>query len=227
MRLHGFLLSAVIAVPASSAVVGGWAVVTVENPPERLTVGVPYTLEYSVRQHGKELLPGLDGQVEARAGGQVVRVDARPLSVGKYSAVLTVPVAGSWTITVNSGFGKSMTVMKPVAAAAAGAPIVAVSEPERGERLFNAKGCATCHVEMKVIPVDVRSNKYDEKFVKQLLADPAAMPKRHKAGVEMPNLGLKSEEIAALAAYLSGARAGGAGGAGGVGGAGPNSTGTR
>jgi hypothetical protein len=213
MRLRGFLLSAVLAVPAGHAVFGGWAVVTVENPPERLTVGIPYTLEYSVRQHGKELLPGLDGRVEARAGGQVVRADARPLSVGKYSAVLTVPGAGSWTITVNSGFGKSVTVMKPIAAAAPGAPIVAMSEPERGEHLFNAKGCVTCHVEMKVIPVDVRSNKYDEKFVKQLLADPSAMPKRHKAGVEMPNLSLKPGEIAALAAYLSGA--------------GPNSTGTR
>lgn len=213
MRLRGFLLSAVLAVPAGHAVFGGWAVVTVENPPERLTVGVPYTLEYSVRQHGKELLPGLDGRIEARASGQVVGADARPLSVGKYSAVLTVPSAGSWTITVNSGFGKSVTVMKPIVAAAPGAPLVAMSEAERGEHLFNAKGCVTCHVEMKVIPVDVRSNKYDEKFVKQLLADPSAMPKRHKAGVEMPNLSLKPGEIAALAAYLSGA--------------GPNSTGTR
>ena len=211
MRLRGFLLASVVAVPAGHAVFGGWAVVTVENPPERLTVGAAYTLEYSVRQHGKELLSGLNGSIEARAGGQVVRADARPLSAGKYSAVLTVPSAGSWTITVNSGFGKSMTVMKPIAAAAAGAPVVAMSEPERGEHLFNAKGCATCHVEMKVIPVDVRSNKYDEKFVKQLLTDPSAMPKRHKAGVEMPNLSLKPGEIAALAAYL----------------AGPNSTGTR
>ena len=211
MRFRGLLLSAVVAVPAGHAVFGGWAVVTVENPPERLTVGVPYTFEYSVRQHGKELLPGLDGRIEARAGGRVVRADARPLSVGKYSAVLTVPGAGAWTITVASGFGKSMTVMKPIVAAPAGAPIVAMSEPERGEHLFNAKGCVTCHVEMKVIPVDVRSNKYDEKFVKQLLADPSAMPKRHKAGVDMPNLSLKPGEIAALAAYLSR----------------PNSTGTR
>ena len=77
--------------------------------------------------------------------------------------------------------------------------------------MFFAKGCATCHVEMKVIPVDVRSSKYDQKFVKQLLADPQAMPKRHSAGVEMPQLNLTRAEIAALAAYL----------------AGPNSSGTR
>jgi mono/diheme cytochrome c family protein len=213
MRLRGILLSALVAVPAGHAVVGGWAVVTVENPPERLTVGVPYTIEYSVRQHGRDLLPGLAGKIEARAGAQVVRADAKPLSVGKYNAVLSVPSAGSWTITVHSGFGQSKTTMKPIVAAAAGAAAVTISEPERGEQLFNSKGCVTCHVEMKVIPVDVRTNKYDEKFVKQLLADPAAMPKRHKAGVEMPNLNLKPSEIAALAAYLAGA--------------GPNSTGTR
>ena len=210
MRLRLILLSAVIAIPAGS-LLGGWAVVTVENPPERLVVGVPYTLEYSVRQHGKELLTGLKGTIEARAGGQVVRADARPSSAGKYSAALAVPTAGSWTITVNSGFGKSMTTMRPLVAAAAGAPVVALSDAERGQHLFSAKGCETCHVEMKVIPVDVRVNKYDEKFVKQLLADPAAMPKRHKSGVEMPNLQLKPAEIAALAAYL----------------AGPNSSGTR
>lgn len=208
MRLRGMLLSAVVAVPAGYAVFGGWAVVTVENPPERLTVGTPYTLEYSVRQHGKELMPGLEGRIEARAGSQVIRADAKPLSVGRYSAVLTVPSAGAWSITIHSGWGPSKLTMKTTAAAA-GAPIVAMSEPERGEQLFNAKGCATCHVEMKVIPVDVRTNKYDEKFVKQLLADPAAMPKRHKAGVEMPNLNLKPAEISALAAYLAGPNAAG------------------
>jgi hypothetical protein len=210
MRLRLILLSAVIAIPAGS-LLGGWAVVTVDNPPERLVVGVPYSLEYSVRQHGKELLSDLRGTIEARAGREVVRADAKATGAGKYSASITVPTAGSWTITVHSGFGKSMTTMRPLIAAAAGAPVIAMSDAERGQHLFAAKGCETCHVEMKVIPTDVRANKYDEKFVKQLLADPAAMPKRHRAGVEMPNLNLKPAEIAALAAYL----------------AGPNSSGTR
>jgi hypothetical protein len=191
--------------------VGGWAVVTVENPPERLVVGAPVTLEYTVRQHGKELLNDLNGNIEARSGGNIVRADAKRIANGKYAASVTVPSAGSWTITVNSGFGPSKTTMRPLMAVAAGAPVMAMSDAERGEHLFAAKGCATCHVEMKVIPTDVRANKYDEKFVKQLLADPSTMPKRHKAGVEMPNLNLKSAEIGALAAYL----------------AGPNSTGTR
>ena len=211
MRLREMLLSAMITVPAGYAMFGGWAVVTVENPPERLAVGGPYTLEYSVRQHGRELLSGLTGSIEARSGGRVVRADARAISAGRYSATLTVPSAGAWTITVHSGFGPSKTTMKPILALDAGTMVVALTDAERGEQLFNAKGCVTCHVEMKVIPVDVRSTKYDEKFIKQLLADPAAMPKRHQAGVEMPNLHLKAAEIAALAAYL----------------AGPNSSGTR
>ena len=207
MRLRMILLSSLVAVPLGS--LGGWAVVTVENPPERLVVGTPYIIEYSVRQHGKELLTGLSGNVEARAGRQVVRADAKAIGTGKYSASITVPATGSWTITVNSGFGKSMTTMQPLAAVAAGAPIVAMSDAERGQHLFAAKGCATCHVEMKVIPTDVRTNKYDEKFVKQLLTDPAASPKRHKAGVEMPNLHLKPAEISALAAYLAGTNSSG------------------
>jgi cytochrome c551/c552 len=193
-------------------VFGGWAVVTVENPPEHLTVGVPFTLEYSVRQHGQTMLDGLSGQVEAKAKNRTERVDARAgTTKGKYVATLVLPGEGSWTITVHSGFGPSRTTMKPITVTAAGAPVVAMSVAERGEHLFVAKGCVTCHVEMKVIPTDVRSNKYDEKFVKQLLTDPKSVPKRHNAGVEMPNLNLKSAEISALAAYL----------------AGPNSTGTR
>ncbi len=211
MRLRAFLLPALIALPAGS-LSGGWAVVTVENPPDHLVVGVPYTLEYSVRQHGQTMLDGLSGVVEATAKSKTLRVDARAGTTnGKYVATLVLPSEGSWTITVHSGFGPSKTTMKPVAATAAGAPVVALSLAERGEHLFAAKGCVTCHVEMKVIPVDVRSGKYDEKFVKQMLADPKSMPKRHNAGVEMPNLNLKAAEISALAAYL----------------AGPNSTGTR
>ena len=212
MKMRAFLLSALIAVPAGSMLSGGWAVVTVENPPENLTVGVPYTLEYSVRQHGIEVHSGLKGYVEARNGGRVVRADALDASKGKYKATVTVPAAGLWTITVQSGFGPSKTVMKPITVAAAGTTVAPMSLVERGDHLFVAKGCVTCHVEMKVLPVDIRNNKYDEKFLKQFLANPAAMPKRYNVGLDMPNLGLKTEEISALAAYLA---------------AGPNSTGTR
>ena len=211
MRFRTGLLSALIMLPAGNLSSGGWAVVTVENPPERLVVGVPYTLDYSVRQHGVELVSGLRGRVEATMNDRVVRAEAKGASKGKYSATLILPVGGSWTITVHSVFGPARTTMRPISVTTASAPVVAMTEPERGQHLFVAKGCVTCHVEMKVIPVDVRSNKYDERFVKQLLADPKSMPKRHSVDVEMPDLGLKVSEISALAAYL----------------AGPNQTGTR
>jgi cytochrome c553 len=198
-------------VPAGYMALGGWAVVTVENPPEHLVVGTPYEIEYSVRQHGVDLLNGLSGKVEAKLGDRIVRADAKSIASGKYRASIVVPSAGAWTVTVHSGFGPSKTTMLPVNAAAAGAPVVAMAEPERGKHLFVAKGCTTCHVDMKVIPVDVRTNRYDGQFVKKLLADPKAMPKRHSVDVEMPNLNLSATEIAALSAYL----------------AGPNSTGTR
>ena len=204
MRIRALLLSGMVAVPAMSIAFGGWAVVTVENPPEHLVVGTAYQLDYVVRQHGVELLEGLSGKVEARSKDLVVRADARQVSKGKYRASLSIPSAGAWTITVNSGFGKSQTVMLPINALAAGAPAVAMADAERGKHLFSAKGCATCHVEMKVIPVDVRANRYDGAFVKKLLADPKSMPKRHGVDLEMPNLNLSTTEIAALSAYLSG-----------------------
>ena len=212
MRLRAFLLPALITAPAGGLSSGGWAVVTVENPPEHLVAGVPYTLAYSVRQHGRDLLPDLRGSVEAKSGRSTVVVEARAAaSKGRYTASLTIPTAGSWTITVQSGFMTAKTTMKPIAVATNGTTVAAMSAPQRGEHLFVAKGCVMCHVEMKVLPVDIRTNKYDEKFVSQLLANPSAMPKRYNVGLDMPNLELKAEEISALAAYL----------------AGPNSTGTR
>jgi hypothetical protein len=133
-----------------------------------------------------------------------VRADAKSVPGGKYEASLLVPSAGAWTITVNSGFGPARTTMLPITAAAAGTPVAVMAETERGKHLFVAKGCTTCHVEMKVIPVDVRTSKYDGSFVKKLLSDPKSMPKRHGVDVEMPNLNLSATEISALSAYLSG-----------------------
>lgn len=209
MRLRTLLLSGIVVVPAGRLLFGGWAVVTVENPPEHLVVGSPYALEYSVRQHGVELHSGLDGKVEARMGDRVVSAAAKSSGKGRYRASLVVPSAGAWTITVHSGFGPAKTTMLPINAVATGAAVMAMAEAERGKHLFVAKGCTTCHVDMKVIPVDVRTNRYDGQFVKKLLADPKSMPKRHSVDVEMPNLNLNAAEIAALSSYLTGSNSSG------------------
>src|SRR4030095_11084624 len=97
MRLRAFLLPALIAFPAGSLSSGGWAVVTVENPPENLVVGGTYTLEYSVRQHGQTLLDGLSGRVEATATNRAERVAAKEATAkGKYVATLAPPPEALW-----------------------------------------------------------------------------------------------------------------------------------
>ena len=52
----GVLLLGVIPMP-----MGGWAVTTVEDFPDHVIAGRPVTLTYRVRQHGVELLDGLNG----------------------------------------------------------------------------------------------------------------------------------------------------------------------
>jgi hypothetical protein len=126
---------------------GGWVVITVTNVPDHVVVGEPFTLTYAVRQHGMHLLGGLTGRIEARAGATVVRAAAvRASAPGHYSATLLFPRTGDWTIEIFSGFsgplsGSRITwqVIEP------DRPAPAVSEPERGRRLFVAKGCVTCH----------------------------------------------------------------------------------
>jgi cytochrome c1 len=74
-----------------------------------------------------------------------------------------------------------------------------------GHDLFWAKGCTACHLH-SAVPVDWSTqagpdlSHYDKTaaFLRLLLADPAAI----KPTTEMPNLGLNSAEIEALAAFL-------------------------
>lgn len=203
MKLRLLLVPALVVVPVVPVALGGWAVVTVENPPEALVAGVPYEMEYTVRQHGVTLVSDMKGRVEAVSGSRRVMADARGGAPGKYTARLTIPEPGDWTITVHSGFGPGKTTMVPLRVAKAGRPVAVMPEAERGRHLFASKGCMVCHVELKVAP-DPRDGEYDAAFVRQILADPRSVPRRRATGPEMPNLGLKPAEIAALTAYLAG-----------------------
>jgi mono/diheme cytochrome c family protein len=75
----------------------------------------------------------------------------------------------------------------------------------RGEALFIAKGCITCHYhgEMQsstIIGVgpDLTHYKGSNEFLHLWLADPHAL----KPNTQMPNLGLQAAEIDALASFL-------------------------
>ncbi len=196
------VLSALLLLPTLA--LGGWAVITVEDLPDYVVAGQPLTLTFMVRQHGRTPLSGLSPRVEATSAG----LEANAAAVagdrtGRYQATLTLPQAGNWTITIHSGFMNSKTTLLPLPAVAAGSPpTLALPEPERGARLFVAKGCVTCHVQIAVGP-DLSGKRFDPEFLRRFLADPSTLPPSAGATFGMPNLSLKAAEIAALVAYLN------------------------
>src|SRR5207247_10711610 len=107
---------------------------------------------YRDRQHGERPCAGINPKVEAKSGSRKLTDAAVPGSeTGQYKARLTVPEPGRWTITIHSGFGKSDVTLLPLPALAPGAPApAALSDAERGRRLFVAKGCVTCHLHRAV-----------------------------------------------------------------------------
>jgi cytochrome c len=87
------------------------------------------------------------------------------------------------------------------------APAVATAgDAAYGKALFSAKGCVTCHHHDAVpgsgaiqIGPDLTTRRLDPGYLRTWLKDPPAV----KPGTEMPNLGLKSDEIEALVAFLN------------------------
>ncbi|MGH8622503.1 MAG: c-type cytochrome [Burkholderiales bacterium] len=181
---------------------GGWAVITVEDLPDYVVAGQPVTLTYSVRQHGQTLLRGLKGRIDAEAGRSSATAAASAgKSTGHYTATLTLPEVGAWTLTIRSGFGDSRVTLVPLEAIAAGTRLSrALPETERGRRLFVAKGCETCHRPGGAGP-ELAGRQLAADYVKVFIANPPATPR--SGTLPMPNLGLKEPEITALATVLA------------------------
>jgi mono/diheme cytochrome c family protein len=182
---------------------GGWAVVTI-TAPDTVIVGQSVTVTYAVRQHGQRLVNELQGHVEARFSGAVVKAPARSLSNdGHYSATLTFPRAGTWTLDVVSGFVDS-TGRAAIRAIQPGPTVPALTPIVKGGRLFVSKGCATCHVEgmASAAPV-LAASGYEPQYLTQFLRRPPA-PRGDEW--RMPNLQLDDAEIASLVAYVNARR---------------------
>jgi mono/diheme cytochrome c family protein len=211
-RTLPFTTAAVLALAIVTTHAGGWAVITVEDLPERIIAGQPATFDFSIRQHGMRLAGGLAPSLGARSGGREVSARATAgKDAGYYSASLTVPDAGEWIVTIYSGFGPSNVTLMPVKAmatadtAAADAPVT-----QRGEQLFVAKGCASCHYhgDVKVAPIarvgsDLTARRYPSEFLARLLSDPSILPSSGAAPFRMPNLNLRHQEISALVAFIN------------------------
>ena len=205
----GLIAAAASFAAATTLFAGGWAVVTVDSLPEYAEAGESLTLGYTVRQHGQHLIGGLSGRLEARAGAREVVADARPgRYAGHYVATLTLPAAGEWSLTIQSGFGEPAVM--PLRVVAPGTRPAPLAASERGRQLFVAKGCVTCHrvdgdalaTKTQFGPVLV-PHKYQAEYLARILANPALIPPVNGLPFRMPNLGLDTREIEALAAFIN------------------------
>lgn len=211
------VVGAAVLLQSAALVAGGWAVVTVENPPARFVVGEPVPLTFTVRQHGETPLDGLAPSIAATSGRDRLHAAARPAGrPGQYVATVTLPRPGAWVLAIDSGFGSSSRLtLLPVEARASWAAVATGDRPADlvadGRRLFVAKGCVTCHQgnvrsenrSLSVGPA-LAAAKYEDVFLARLLADPAATLPRREGGVaRMPDLGLAPGEIRSLVAFMN------------------------
>jgi mono/diheme cytochrome c family protein len=184
---------------------GGWAVTTVDELPDYVEAGKPFTLSYVVRQHGREPLTSLTGRVDGSAGGSRVSARATSAADGRYSVSLSLPQPGDWTLVIHHGFGNQKVKLLPIRAIAAGTHAAPLAEYVRGERLFVAKGCVTCHVEYDVGP-KLDGRRFEARYLAQFLADPKPTANLKSNQSPMPDLGLKDAEISSLVAFLNSER---------------------
>jgi mono/diheme cytochrome c family protein len=196
---------------ASTMLAGGWAVITVEDLPDVIEAGKTLPLTFTVRQHGTHSLAGLSPRVEAVIGSTKVSAAAAPAAkTGQYTANLTLPHAGDWSITIYSGFMTSKLSLLPIEAVARSSSHIAASSAELGRRLFVAKGCVTCHSNnmnsanesLNVGPALI-AKKYQDDFLARVLENPSVLPPSRLPAGSMPNLNLQSKEITALVAFIN------------------------
>jgi mono/diheme cytochrome c family protein len=209
IRLIGSAAFMAIAIVTIEA--GGWVVITVTDVPEYVVAGQPVTLTYGVRQHGRHLLDGLAGMIEARAGNSMVRAASTPAAEpGHYFARITLPHPGEWSIDILSGFSGSLNASRmTLIAIDERQPPPARTDAERGKQLFLAKGCHTCHrhdgVEGRSTGAgkNLTTKRYEPEYLTRFLAHPPQREPYVAGEWQMPDLKLREIEIAPLVAFLN------------------------
>jgi cytochrome c2 len=207
-RLVPWLLLFVLFVllPALPSSAGGWATFTLERLPESPRAGEAFDLVFVARAHGRTPISLGAGAAQfvfrhAESGERVTAaITASTRFVGRHTASVVLPEAGDWEWELQPDW-YPVVKLEPFT--------VLPGEQEaliaRGKALFAAKGCVTCH----------RNDKIDEQWTVEIgpnltnytntmasldawLANPAAV----KPGATMPALGLRTDEIEALVAFL-------------------------
>jgi hypothetical protein len=204
------MLTAAVTLMTATIGAGGWAVVTIDELPARIDAGRPLALAYTVRQHGRTLLGGLKPSIEAKSGTLNVSGQAGAAQTpGHYTASIVLPQAGTWVVTIDSGFGR-LTLL-PVTVVGPGAPAPALARADLGRHLFVAKGCVTCHQNdvvgssnpsLRIGPL-LAPDKYQDAYLARILANPGEMLPPRLEFAQMPDLKLQPGEISALVAFIN------------------------
>jgi mono/diheme cytochrome c family protein len=202
------MLKLVSVLAAGLVGMGGWAVVTIQELPEYFVAGRPYTIEFKVRQHGRNFLNDLEPEliVSTLGGANEQRFPAKAQSApGTYAATFTAPATGPLYLTIKSGFGGSNLRLYPARVIAADARAPSISPVDRGRALFVAKGCNACHTNSDLVDrPDNQQIKVGPELGGRRLARDYVMEKMAKPKSEtMPDLGLSDAEITAIAAFLT------------------------
>lgn len=95
------LFAFVIAVPVFA---GGWAVITLDELPTGVVAGEPFTVGFTVLQHGKTPMNDLDPILNMhldKTNAFVIHAE-RKGKPGHYTATLTIPKAGEWEWSIQA-----------------------------------------------------------------------------------------------------------------------------
>jgi len=124
------VLSLVFVLPVLA---GGWAVITLDELPTGIVAGEPFTVGFTVLQHGKTPMTGLEPTITANLYKETeFVVDAEPEGKpGHYTATLTFPKEGQWRWSIQAfSMDQAMPMLSVVAPSVASANQSAVkTEP--------------------------------------------------------------------------------------------------
>jgi len=205
------MLKVAAALVAGVVAMGGWAVVTVKDLPEYFVAGQQYTIEFQVRQHGRTLLSGLRPQLVINSPGarEIVLPAVARAAEGTYAVTFTAPpAAGDVRFTIRSGFMNNELRLYPQPVIAAGTSRPAMAARDRGQMLFVAKGCNTCHsnIDLADRPDNQLVTVGPELGGRHLAREYVIQKVKTPASEKMPDLGLTDVEANAIAALLNGER---------------------
>ena len=106
----------------SPVLAGGWAVISLDSLPGETVAGQPLTIGFTVLQHGRTPLSGLDPEIHLNnttSGEDLVVFAVDEGEPGHYSATFSLPESGNWRWSIQA-FGMDqpmpeLTVLEPVA----------------------------------------------------------------------------------------------------------------